>query len=91
MLQFTRHTLELALVITDVDMPHAGGGALARMLSRLRPDLPLLVMSGHSGDGLNGEQVHAITRLAHGFLLKPFTPADLLSAVHPLVRAPARK
>jgi hypothetical protein len=30
--------------------------------------------------------VHAAQRLAHGFLLKPFTPEDLLTTVHRLVQ-----
>jgi CheY-like chemotaxis protein len=37
--QFTAHSVELALVVLDVDMPRMNGDALARILVKLRPEL----------------------------------------------------
>ena len=61
------------LVITDVVMPGMSGDALAKALNLLRPDLPVLFMSGYSGDALVNHN-----RIADAVLLeKPFSPAQL--------------
>jgi PAS domain S-box-containing protein len=83
--QFTAHGVEIALVVTDVDMPHLGGAALARVLAQLRPDLRLLVISGLSGIETDGLQLDAAMKLTHAFLLKPFTQETLLATVHELL------
>jgi CheY-like chemotaxis protein len=75
------------LVVTDVVMPGASGGALGELLARLRPDLPVLYTSGYSDE-------EAIRRglLVQGrpFLQKPFTPTDLARRVRELLDTPTR-
>lgn len=85
--RFNSQPNEVSLVITDVDMPNIGGALLARVVPQLRPDVRILAITGHAGDEVPGSDVHTAKRLAHGFLIKPFTPADLLATVHRLVRA----
>ncbi len=89
---FTAHPTEIALAITDVDMPLLSGTALARILSQLRSDLPLLVMSGLTGEENGGSrsQIAEAKRLSPAFIHKPFTPETLLVAVHKLLH-PAGK
>ncbi len=65
------------LVLTDMVMPEMGGRELAERLAELRPNLPVLFMSGYTGgtkhdDGRPGEE---------RFLQKPFSPAELARKV----------
>ncbi len=45
--EFERHPGEFDLVITDLAMPQLDGPALIRELRRIRPDLRIVVTSGH--------------------------------------------
>jgi two-component system, cell cycle sensor histidine kinase and response regulator CckA len=65
------------LVLTDVVMPHISGTELARSLSLIRPELPVLFMSGFSDDPV----VHGLENGSAFFLRKPFTAATLLDSV----------
>jgi DNA-binding NtrC family response regulator len=87
---FNAHPGETALVVTDVDMPRAGGVALARALLQLHPDLRLLAMSGLSRRETDGADVPEIQKLAHAFLRKPFTTENLLGTVHRLLQPPGK-
>jgi len=62
-------------VITDVQMPGMNGVELAVSLRKLRPDLPIVLMSGHFDATSVGdcEDVE--------FVPKPFKPSDLTSAL----------
>jgi hypothetical protein len=85
---FTTHLAEIALVITDVDMPYLGGVALARTLMNLRPELPLLVISGLARGQTGGSELEAAKRLTQTFLLKPFTCEALLTTVYQQLHLP---
>jgi CheY-like chemotaxis protein len=72
------HPGEVDLVLTDIVMPRMSGRELAEKLRERRPGLPILFMSGYSGDeiaqrGLRLEGVPLIK--------KPFTPDELELAV----------
>lgn len=73
---------DIALVITDVDMPNLGGAILAATLRRLNPQLRIVAMSGLSSAGVAREDVEEIKRIAAAFLPKPFSATDLLAVVH---------
>ena len=68
----------LDLVITDLIMPRMGGRELTRRLRAVRPDMPVLVVSGYTAEttqpraGLGDECT---------FIQKPFTRAELLKCV----------
>jgi len=66
------------LLLIDLDLPEAGGRAVAARARALWPGLPILVMSGH-GD-LSAEFEDAPTGKVT-YLRKPFTRDDLLEAV----------
>lgn len=65
------------LLVTDVVMPQMNGPELYRRMRELVPALPVLYMSGYSGqsiqDVMQGEGAH--------FLPKPFKPSALLERV----------
>lgn len=65
--------LAVDLVITDYMMPGMDGGALERKLSRSRPDIPVLLITGYTGPA---ENVAHIPRLA-----KPFGQAEIAEAL----------
>jgi CheY-like chemotaxis protein len=73
-----------ALMVSDFLMPGMDGMDLARQAHQLRPDLPVLIITGFAhSDRLNN--------LPHGFALlrKPFRREDLLAAVTRLLSAAA--
>lgn len=65
-------------VISDVKMPGIDGLALQRRLAEAVGDMPLVLMSGHSGID---EAVSAFRAGAVDFLIKPFEPDALVAAV----------
>lgn len=71
------------LVITDLSMPRMSGIELSSHLLDIRPNLPLIVISGSFG--LDEKQrAQFTTRTA--FLTKPVAPLDLSEAVNRLLR-----
>ncbi|MFZ5494642.1 MAG: PAS domain-containing hybrid sensor histidine kinase/response regulator [Verrucomicrobiota bacterium] len=85
--QFTAHQTQIALVITDVHMPHGRGDSFAGLLRLIRPDIRVLFISGlTAGESGVGPTPAAST---DPFLLKPFKPAALLAAVHQLLHPDA--
>ncbi len=68
---------EVDLVLTDVVMPGLDGVRMVQQLRKRRPDLPVLFMSGYSGDHHRGipDDDRAM------MLDKPFTPAQLVERV----------
>jgi PAS domain S-box-containing protein len=64
------------LLVSDVIMPGMSGTELSDRLRELRPDLPVLLVSGHTAEIVAGATAHGA-----GFLAKPFTPDELLEAV----------
>lgn len=65
--------VQLQLLITDLQMPHMTGSALADAVLRQRPGTPVLFMSG--SDGRGSIPVEGL------FLSKPFSVRDLLNCV----------
>jgi two-component system cell cycle sensor histidine kinase/response regulator CckA len=69
------------VVLLDLTMPGMDGRAALAELRRVRPDLPVVLMTGYSE--------HDLTDMTFGptlhFLQKPFRPADLTACVRRLV------
>jgi CheY-like chemotaxis protein len=80
---FKQQADHIAAVITDVHMPHNEGGSFADLLRKLRPDLPILFMSGL--EDARG-RVSVAPASMDPFLLKPFRPIALLDAIHRLLQ-----
>ncbi|MCG8459452.1 MAG: response regulator, partial [Holophagales bacterium] len=83
-----KHEGEIDLLLTDVMMPRIKGPELAERLSRDRPDMAVLFMSGYHEDSVLG--VRQRQGGAH-LLLKPFTARQLGERVRELLEARGRR
>jgi two-component system cell cycle sensor histidine kinase/response regulator CckA len=79
-----RHSGPIHLFLTDLVMPGMSGQDLAREVTRLRPHLKVLYMSGHTDHAVfeNGLLNNGIA-----FLQKPFTPSTLLAKLREVLDA----
>jgi PAS domain S-box-containing protein len=72
---FTEHDGAIDLVVTDVVMPGLGGRELVGRLKIMRPDLPVLFVSGYTEEGVRKQ---GVLEPGSAYLEKPFTPEKLL-------------
>jgi len=79
---YRQHGVAIALVVTDVAMPEMGGRELAARLRELAPELPVLFISGYTG-----EEVIERGLLPSGvpFVSKPFSPESLADRLRGLL------
>ena len=68
------------LVLTDLRMPVLSGDELAKGIKKLRPEIPIILMSGHA---VGSELQRLIPTVIVGFLPKPFTPTQFLEVALP--------
>jgi CheY-like chemotaxis protein len=66
------------LVLSDVIMPELNGRELSDTLADMHPGLPVLFMSGYTGEDVLARSLLPETA---PFIQKPFAPEDLLSRV----------
>ena len=71
------------LLIVDLFMPDMDGLEIVGHVKKSRPELPIVVISGHyAGSGPAPDFLHMATKLGAVYSLqKPFRPAELLAAV----------
>ena len=74
----THHEGNIDLLLTDVVMPEMNGRTVAELLTRQRPEINVLFMSGYTDDDVVRRGVLATGAV---FLQKPFAPEDLLLQV----------
>jgi signal transduction histidine kinase len=74
----------LRLIITDVVMPVMNGWELSRRVSVIRPELPLLFMTGYTDEQLQGI---CILDSKVRILAKPFTTSELAKNVRDALRS----
>ena len=72
----------MGLVLCDVVLPEMSGDALGRRLASIRPELPVLYMSGYPG--MEIVQRGMISKEAP-FIEKPFNAENLARAVRRLL------
>ncbi|HET9133702.1 MAG TPA: response regulator [Gemmatimonadales bacterium] len=72
---FKRRLEEIDVLLTDIVMPGMNGQELAVRVTREKPNLPVLFVSGYVGDAV---QIPADVVEAGKFLQKPFTTDELL-------------
>lgn len=65
------------LLITDLKMPGMDGLALIREARRLKPDLPVIIITGYSTEA---SAIEAINLGVSGYLTKPFRVPRVLAA-----------
>src|SRR6202022_882211 len=66
------------LLLTDIQMPVMDGIALALAAGSDFPDLTLLLMTGFAAQG---ERAHGLNAIVHDVITKPFSVADIRTAV----------
>jgi two-component system cell cycle sensor histidine kinase/response regulator CckA len=82
-----RHDGSIDLMVTDIVMPHLSGSDLAWRLSRVRPALRVLYMSGYTERGV----AHRDLTPGAAFLQKPFTPDHFVRKVRAVLDGPAAR
>lgn len=65
------------LLLTDLRMPGMDGTELAREAKRLRPDIKVVIVTGHPSQT---SAIDAVNAGVDGYLTKPFHPMDVLMA-----------
>jgi YesN/AraC family two-component response regulator len=70
-----KHPGAIDLLLTDVVMPGKSGGVIAESLSRQRPEMRILYISGYTDDAIVH---HGVLSAGASFVQKPFT-ADALT------------
>jgi two-component system, cell cycle response regulator CpdR len=66
------------LLLTDIKMPVMDGIALALAVARDYPDLTILLMTGFADQR---ERAHGLNAIVHDVITKPFSVADIRTAV----------
>jgi CheY-like chemotaxis protein len=77
-----QHLGTVDLVISDVVMPEMGGREFGENLSRIEPVLPVLFMSGYTGEDV---VQRGLLEPGAPFQQKPFTPASLAIKVRAML------
>jgi CheY-like chemotaxis protein len=77
-----QHPGAIDLVISDVVMPEMGGREFGQSLARLEPTLPVLFMSGYTGEDV---VQRGLLEPGAPFQQKPFTPAGLAIKVRAML------
>ena len=78
LLTCAQHGGDIHLLLTDVVMPRMSGRTLAQELSKTRPTLEVLYMSGYTDDAIVH---HGVLDAGTNLLGKPFTATDLTRKV----------
>jgi CheY-like chemotaxis protein len=84
----TREHGRFDLLLTDVKMPVMDGIALALSAARDHPELTILLMTGYADQR---ERAHGLDALIHDVISKPFSLAEIRSAVNDGLAARARE
>jgi signal transduction histidine kinase/response regulator RpfG family c-di-GMP phosphodiesterase len=77
-----RQSGKIHLALTDVVMPGMGGRVFAEQLTRLRPDIKILYMSGYTDDAIDH---HGTLDPGTHLITKPFSLTDLRRKVRELL------
>jgi len=75
------------LLLTDIVMPVMDGIELALKVAKIRPDLPVIMMSGYAAER---QRAHNLDSLVHEVVAKPFTLKEIAGVVRDALAARPR-
>ena len=75
---------ETSCLILDIAMPGMSGPELQQELARRQKEIPIIFITGRKDEAV---RTQVFKRGAAGFLLKPFSDADLLVAIKTALQA----
>jgi two-component system cell cycle sensor histidine kinase/response regulator CckA len=84
---FRANADSIACVLLDVSMPGIGGAQALQMMRAIRPDTPIVLMSGYAGEDLADRFAQL---RPNGFLYKPFGIAELKACLQGAIREGVR-
>lgn len=73
------HQATVDLVLSDLKMPHMGGLEVLRAIKIIRPEVPVIIITGYA------KIETAVETMQHGaadYLPKPFSPAEVLEKIN---------
>jgi DNA-binding response OmpR family regulator len=73
---------DIEIIITDLNLPFAGGQLLIRTLRQTREDIPIIVLTS---SGVESTELEVFDLGANEFISKPFSPAVLLRRMERLL------
>jgi CheY-like chemotaxis protein len=79
---YARHSNEIEIIISDMNMPIMDGAAMIRAVQAIRPDVKILSSSGLTPD-INKRGGHAGVS---AFISKPYTAEQLLQKLDELIK-----
>jgi len=82
---FTKHSAEIALVITDLGLPGLGGLELIEQVRHLKPSVKIICISGFAHYNVREKIVKAG---GDEFIAKPFVIEDLITHARQLLGQP---
>lgn len=77
--KFKAYAAAFSLVLTDIRMPKMDGIELAREMTQVRPDMPVVLMTAFNIDGNMLTSLPMMKK--EDVVKKPFNPSDLCSTV----------
>jgi len=75
---FSRQPGKFDLVITDMTMPQMNGSVFAEKLKKIRPEIPIIICTGHSSL-MDKEKAHQLG--IESFIMKPVSMKNLAQAI----------
>ena len=78
------HSISLAII--DLQMPDLSGLEVQRILYDIRPQVPVIIMTGEREPGI--DRTIALDQGAIAFLFKPVEASALLEAIHTVLPKP---
>lgn len=76
-------THEIDLALLDLNMPKLSGYQLLRLINKECPGLPSIILTAH---GEESQRVKGLESGADDYIVKPFSPAELLARITAVLR-----